>query len=39
MKYIIKNSEPLSFTKWKRDNPRLGYKDLKDVTKQDLKIL
>lgn len=37
MKYIIKNSEPLSFTKWKRDNPRLGYKDLKDVTKQDLK--
>lgn len=37
MKHIIKMSEPVSFTNWKRMNPELGYKDLKGVPKTDLK--
>lgn len=37
MKHIIKSSEPVSFTNWKRTNPELGYKDLVRSPKRDLK--
>lgn len=37
MKHIIKSSEPVSFTNWKRAHPELGYKDLKGRPKKDLK--
>lgn len=37
MKHIIKSSEPISFTNWKRTHPGLRYKDLKGSPKTDLK--